>query len=473
MLFSSLVFLFYFLPISLIVYYSLWFSNPLKNAALLILSLVFYAWGEPKYIIILFISVIVNYLLGIYIDKYRSNEKVAKFIIIIACIVNLATLFIFKYLGFVIRNINELHTYKIESTHITLPIGISFFTFRAISYVIDVYKNVGLIQKNPINAGLYTTFFPQILAGPVTRYIDMANQIESRKETWRKFAIGCCRFITGLSKKVLIANTMAVIVDRIFKMSSNGSISVSLAWLGSIAYTLQIFFDFSGYSDMALGIGLMFGFKFDENFNYPYISKSISEFWRRWHISLSTWFKEYVYFPLGGSRVANKDIMIRNLLIVWILTGAWHGAEWTFVIWGIFNFVLVALEKLISFDEIKGFNKLKHLYAIFFINLGWVLFRSGNLIAAGKYFACMFGVNSSGFWSDYTYMFIKENLVFFIAAIVLSTRIGQHANKFILRKSKFYKFLEIMYPLGIILLFIISISYIIKGANNPFIYFNF
>lgn len=473
MLFSSIVFLFYFLPISLLLYYGMSFSKTLKNSVLLILSFVFYAWGEPRYVVIMVASVLVNYILGILVDIYRQKLKVAKFIIFVTCLLNLGMLFIFKYLGFVVRNINEMQIYKIDIPKIALPIGISFFTFKAISYVIDVYKNEGIVQKNPFYVALYIAFFPQILAGPIARYTSMVEQLKNRKETWQMFSVGCCRFITGLGKKVLISNSMGIIVDRIFQMNADMSISVSLAWLGSIAYTLQIFFDFSGYSDMAIGIGLMFGFKCDENFNYPYISKSITEFWRRWHISLSSWFRDYVYFPLGGSRVANNDHMIRNLLVVWTLTGVWHGAEWTFIMWGMLNFIFIAGEKLISFDDIKGFSKLKHIYALFIINLGWVLFRSANLIEAGKYISCMFGMSNNALWSDYTYMFIKENIVFFIAAIVLSMPVAKNANTFIANKVKFYRFFEIIYPFSIMLLFLISLSYIIKGTYNPFIYFNF
>jgi alginate O-acetyltransferase complex protein AlgI len=451
----------------------MWFSKKLKNIVLLILSLFFYAWGEPKYVPLMIISVLVNYVFGILVDRYRQNKKIARFVIIIMCVINLGMLFIFKYLVFVIKNINEMQSNQIIIPKIALPIGISFFTFKAISYVVDVYKNAGIVQKNPFYVGLYIGFFPQILSGPIARYTSMVDQIKNRKETWQQFSVGCCRFVTGLGKKVLISNNMAIIVDRIFQMNSNADVAVSLAWLGSIAYTLQIFFDFSGYSDMAIGIALMFGFKTEENFNYPYISKSITEFWRRWHISLSSWFRDYVYIPLGGSRVSNKDKMIRNLLVVWTLTGVWHGAEWTFIIWGMLNFVFIVGEKLISFDDIKGYDKLKHIYALFIINMGWVLFRSPNLIEAGKYISCMFGFGNGGVWSDYTYMFIKENLVFFIAAVVLSTPIAKNANVFLINKAKFYRVMEIIYPFSIMLLFVISVSYIVKGTYNAFIYFNF
>ncbi|MVX65637.1 MBOAT family protein [Clostridium chromiireducens] len=473
MLFSSVIFLFYFLPIVLLMYYGTIFSRKLQNIILLIFSLFFYAWGESKVVLLLISSILINYIFALGIERYRRNEKVSKIIIIIMCTINLSLLFVFKYLGFVIRNINEMQNYQLVVPKLALPIGISFFTFKAISYVIDVYRGKCVAEKNPCYVGLYIAFFPQVLSGPISRYTEISEQMLNRKETLRKFSVGCCRFIIGLSKKVLISSSMAVIVDRIFQMNSNMAIPISLAWLGSIAYTLQIFFDFSGYSDMAIGLGLMFGFKTNENFNYPYISKSITEFWRRWHISLSSWFRDYVYFPLGGSRVSNKDKVIRNLLVVWLLTGIWHGAEWTFIIWGLLNFVFITIEKVFSFEKLEINNKVRHIYALFIINLGWVLFRSKDLIEAGNYIGCMFGAKSNGFWSDYTFMFIKENLIFFIAAIIFSTPIAKKTNKFIVDSAPGHKVLEVIYPFVMILLFFVCITYIIKGTYNPFIYFNF
>ena len=473
MIFSSVAFLFYFLPVALILYYGLFFSNPLKNGILLILSLIFYAWGEPKFVLLMILSIVVNYFLALIIDIIRDKKSLAKFFLLISCIYNLGMLFIFKYLTFVIRNINKYQNNPITVPNMVLPIGISFFTFQALSYVIDVYRKSGVVQKNPFYVGLYISFFPQLVAGPIVKYSTIAEQIKNRKETWEKFSVGTCRFITGLGKKVLISNSMAIVADRIFSMSEISPIAASLAWIGSIAYTLQIFYDFSGYSDMAIGMGLMFGFKFEENFNYPYISKSISEFWRRLHISLGSWFKDYVYFPLGGSRVSNKDKMIRNLLVVWLLTGIWHGAEWTFIVWGLLNFVFIALEKIISFEKIENIGIFKHIYTLFLVNLGWVIFRSLNLYEAGKYISYMFGLSYNGFFSDYTLMFIKEYSVFFILGIVFSTPIAKYANKLIVENTKGTKLLEYVYPFAIMILFIIVLSYLVKGSYNPFIYFNF
>ena len=346
MLFSSIVFLFYFLPVVLALYYLFRFSVPIKNMILLVASLFFYAWGEPWFVFVMLISIMGNYVLALLVDHARGKDKTARFYVGLSVVLNIGLLFVFKYLDFLIRNINQASGMEIPLTGLTLPIGISFFTFQAMSYVIDVYRGNGTVQKNPFYVALYIAFFPQLIAGPIVRYETIAEQIKNRVETLDKFSVGTCRFIAGLGKKVLLSNNFAVIADYIFNCYQGGGCPVTLAWLGSFAYTLQLFFDFSGYSDMAIGLGLMFGFKFEENFNYPYISKSIGEFWRRWHISLGTWFKEYIYFPLGGSKVKNMDIVLRNMLVVWVFTGIWHGAEWTFLIWGLLNFAALCLNVL-------------------------------------------------------------------------------------------------------------------------------
>nr|UWI49134.1 MBOAT family protein [Clostridioides difficile] len=472
MLFSSLIFLFYFLPITLVLYYLFRFNRTIQNMILLIVSLFFYAWGEPKFVVIMIASIIMNYIFGLLVDRYRKSKVKVNIILILMCIYNIGVLFIFKYLAFALKNISSLINTELAIPSIVLPIGISFFTFQGMSYVIDVYRGHGKVQKNPFYVGLYIAFFPQLIAGPIVRYESVAEQIHNRKETWNKFSIGTCRFITGLGKKVLISNNMAIVADYIYTMNSQGSIATSLAWLGSIAYTLQIFFDFSAYSDMAIGLGLMFGFKFEENFNYPYISKSISEFWRRWHISLGMWFKSYIYFPLGGSRVLNKDIMIRNMFIVWLFTGIWHGAEWTFVIWGILNFVFLIIERFIMFEKIENHNIIKHIYTLLVVNFGWVVFRAPNLNEAYNYFKAMFGA-SGVIWSDYTYMFLKEYLIFFIFAFIFSVPIAKKVNKFVVEQAKYSTLFNLFYPICSILLFFISVTYLVTGSYNPFIYFNF
>lgn len=476
MLFSSVIFLFYFLPIVLFLYYVSSFSRKLQNGILLFASLFFYAWGEIKFVFIMVFSIIINYIFGLIVDKYREDKKKAYIAIVLMCTYNISILFLFKYLRFMVRNINEITEFTLEIPNIALPIGISFFTFQAISYVIDVYRTEGIVQKSIFYVGLYITFFPQLIAGPIVRYASVSEQIKNRKESWQYFSVGTCRFITGLAKKVLIANSMAIIADRIFKMNSDMSLAVTDAWLGSIAYTFQIFFDFSGYSDMAIGLGLMFGFKFEENFNYPYISRSINEFWRRWHISLSQWFRDYVYIPLGGSRVESFEKVVRNLLIVWILTGIWHGAEWTFVMWGVINFMLIVIEKSIKFEQLPIPDTIKRIYALFFINLNWVIFRAPYLREAGNYIACMFGFKSISFWSNYTYMFLKEYGVYFICAVIFSMPISRKINMIMFEKSDkipYYRIVQCAYPAVLITLFMICSSYIVKGAYNPFIYFNF
>lgn len=471
MLFSSVEFIFIFLPIVIFVYYVLLKkSRTLQNIFLTFSSLFFYAWGEPKFVIIMIISILINWYLAIRVDKKRGNKKSIKLLLCMTIIINLSILFIFKYLMFTLTNINNIFGSNLSVPNITLPIGISFFTFQAISYVIDVYRKNGEVQKNPLNVALYIAFFPQLIAGPIVRYETIAKQIKSRQETFDDFASGVCRFMVGLGKKVLLSNTLAIVADNAFNMNSINELSLSMAWLGAIAYTFQIYYDFSGYSDMAIGLGKMFGFSFLENFNYPYISKSISEFWRRWHISLGSWFRDYVYFPLGGSRVDTKKKLLFNLFVVWFLTGIWHGANWTFIIWGIMYFVLISIEKLIGFE--KKFNKLsfiKHIYTMFFVILGWVIFRSSNITEAFSYMGKMFGVRASGIFDAYFYLNIVENLIFIIVATIFSAPIYKIINK----KVKENKLIALIYVMGMIILFIVAISYILKGAYNPFIYFNF
>ena len=337
MLFPSEVFLFVFLPLVLVIYYGLLRKNvALKNIFLLVASLFFYAWGEPQYVFLMIATILFDWFYGILLDKVRDNKIPARIIMFLMVATNLSILGYYKYSGFAVSQVNRfLHT-EFAIPQVILPIGISFFTFQAMSYAIDVYRGHGKVQKNPLYVGLYVSLFPQLIAGPIVRYETVADQIENRVENWNDFTSGVTRFCVGLAKKVLISNNMAVVADAAFALIINNDFQASLgmAWLGAISYTLQIFFDFSGYSDMAIGLGKMFGFHFEENFNYPYISKTVSEFWRRWHMSLQTWFRDYVYFPLGGSRVS-KPRLIFNLFVVWALTGIWHGANWTFILWGL------------------------------------------------------------------------------------------------------------------------------------------
>ncbi|ODM08846.1 MBOAT family O-acyltransferase [Eisenbergiella tayi] len=476
MLFSSIIFMFYFLPVVLVLYYLFRKSYPVKNGILLVASLFFYAWGEPWFVLIMLASLAGNYVLGILADRYRDQKTKARVVLTATVVLNIGLLFLFKYTDFVIRNINEAVGTNIPLLNLGLPIGISFFTFQALSYVIDVYRGNGRVQKNPFYMALYIAFFPQLIAGPIVRYSTIDEQICHRKETWDKFSVGVCRFITGFGKKILLANNFAIVADNIFTTYANGGCPTALAWLGSFAYTFQILYDFSGYSDMAIGLGLMFGFKFEENFNYPYISLSIGEFWRRWHISLGNWFKEYVYFPLGGSRVKNMDKVIRNMLVVWVCTGIWHGAEWTFLIWGLLNFTCLVFERFTGFEDKKIPDGIKWFYTMFIVNLGWTIFRSPDLVSAGKYIASMFGIGTVSLWTNTALMYLKEYGVFFIAAALLSVPIAKRYNRLLVDKkisATAVSVLNLLYPVMMMCVLLIGITYLVKGSYNPFIYFNF
>lgn len=453
MLFTSLIFLFLFLPIVLVVNYALIKRRKAQNVFLFFSSMFFYAWGEPKFAIVLLLSILLNWFMALLIGRFRQYGKV---FLGISIVFNLGLLFGYKYLDFAIVQFNSAFKTDIATRNIILPIGISFFTFQALSYVIDVFRG-GKYQKNPLNVGLYISFFPQLIAGPIVRYSTIAEQIIGRKESLEKFSAGAIRFMQGFAKKVLIANSMAVIADKAFSLNSS-EITVSFAWLGAIAYMMQIFFDFSGYSDMAIGLGKMFGFEFDENFNYPYVSVSITEFWRKWHISLSSWFRDYVYIPLGGSR-CSKARNFLNLFIVWALTGIWHGANWTFILWGLLYFIVLVLEKTTGVTKFNEKHRIiGHLYSLLIICFLWVLFRAESISIAMDYYLSMF---SGTFYSGMTYVYIRENIFFIPAAILFSTSIGNRINR------------SLVTDILVLIVFLVSIVYVINGTYNPFIYFNF
>ena len=387
MVFSSFTFLFIFLPLVLLTYF-LAKKRQYRNIVLLVFSLIFYAWGEPVYVLLMLLSIIVNYFIALKIERRKKGKK--KWMIM-DVIFNLGIIGFFKYGNFMIQNINSIFHSNIGEMNLALPIGISFYTFQVLSYVIDVYRKTVPAQKSMVNLGMYVTLFPQLIAGPIVRYETVAEEIENRKENFNEVVEGLKRFFIGLGKKVLIANQMALIADTIYggDLEVTGTIAL---WLAAISYTLQIYFDFSGYSDMAIGLGRMFGFHFLENFNYPYIAKSITDFWRRWHISLSTWFRDYVYIPLGGNRV-NKLKWLRNILVVWLLTGLWHGASWNFILWGVYYGVILIIEKVFLGKLIEKLPKvLQHIYALFFIIIGWVIFRVEDFSQMGivlqKMFVC-------------------------------------------------------------------------------------
>jgi len=486
MLFSSLIFILCFLPIVTILYYTIFrFSRKLQNLVLLFASLGFYAWGEPWFVLVMIGSIFFNWLFGLIVSKFRHRRNMAYLVIGCMLIFNLSIIFIFKYLMFAIENMNRYLKMDLGTMEIMLPIGISFFTFQAISYVIDIYRGKGKAQKNPLNVGLYISFFPQLIAGPIVRYETVADQIMNRKETVSGFSIGVSRFMIGFSKKILLANNFALLADKAFSTPS-GDLTFSYAWFGAICYTLQIYFDFSGYSDMAIGLGRMFGFKFPENFNYPYISKSTTEFWRRWHISLGSWFRDYLYFPLGGSRVNSKARVVFNLLVVWSLTGLWHGANWTFIFWGLLYFFSISIEKLIGFEALGAGSRYhiwislgKHGYTLLLVIFGWVLFRSENVSFAMDYMGAMVSFWRFPFVDVNTIMYLKENLLFISLGILFSTPAAPALNRWLyaeqgIQTKKTGSFVwPAIYALVLALLFLVSISYLVKGSYNPFIYFNF
>jgi len=473
MLFSSIVFLFYFLPVVFLLYYILAFSRTLQNILLLCASLVFYAWGEPKYVFLMIGSILFNSVMGYLVDKCRGKKKKAA--LAVAVVVNVGVLFVFKYLGFVLQSVGVSWA---EQFQLPLPIGISFFTFQALSYVVDVYWGTTK-PENPFYVGLYISFFPQLIAGPIIQYSTIAEQIRSRKSSVDKIALGICRFTTGLGKKVLLSNCFAAIADNVFQWSAIGTDKVQvpamLAWLGSIAYTLQIYFDFSAYSDMAIGLALCFGFKFGENFNYPYIAESVSDFWKRWHISLTDWFRQYVYFPLGGSRVRNEDYMVRNMFVVWLCTGIWHGANWTFIFWGLYYFVFQLAERFFEYPDKMKSKGLKHLYTLLVVNAGWVVFRADDLYQAGRFFLNMMGLNNNGFYSETAVMLLRENWVFLLAGIVFSMPVARNMNQWLYKNPRSFvnRLYTLLYPAAMLLLLVVSVCYLASGTYNPFIYFNF
>lgn len=475
MVFSSTIFLAVFLPLVLFIYYV--FLRPFRtaqNVFLLVASLGFYAWGEPWFVAVMMLSIVMNWLFGLMVNHYKESKRASHLTIVLTLIFNLTIIFIFKYLMFTVETVDSILGTNIKVPQIALPIGISFFTFQAISYVIDVYRGHGEVQKNPLNVGLYIAFFPQLIAGPIVRYETIADQIKNRKESLDQFSKGVSIFIAGLAKKMIIANNLAILADAAFG-SETSELSMGMAWLGALAYSFQILFDFSGYSDMAIGLGKMFGFQFLKNFDYPYISGSVSEFWRRWHISLGSWFRDYVYIPLGGSRVKSKGRLVLNLFIVWALTGLWHGANWTFICWGLLYFVLLTVEKLTGLAKTKSFPVVRHIYTLFFVQMGWVFFRSETLSGAWKYLQVMFGAGQVSLWDSTTFFYLCEYGVFFLIAIFYSIPIlPKLANMISGGKSlESNRLVGTLYPVVYVGLFLLCLAYMAKSSHNPFIYFNF
>jgi len=459
MLFSSITFIYYFLPILLIIYFIV--PSKFKNIVLLLFSLLFYFLGEPKYIIILILSCVVNYVFGKIINK----EKNSKLFLILAIIYNVGQLFIFKYTDFAIDNINNIFNIKIPFMYIVMPIGISFFTFQALGYVIDVYN-----KKHPSANGLiefmtYVCLFPQLIAGPIVRYSDIREELSNRETSYSKFSGGIKRFVIGLSKKVLIANVLGEFASLCVEET------VLASWLRPISYTLQIYFDFSGYSDMAIGLGLMFGFRFLENFNYPLIASSITDFWHRWHISLSSWFKDYVYIPLGGNRV-NKFKWIRNILIVWSLTGFWHGASWNFIIWGLYFGILLIIEKLFLKKHLDKTKVTKYVYTSVIVVISFLIFSSDTIQSIVNSLKNMFLINKIPFIGKETIYYFRSNLMLFIIAIIGATPLVSNILKR-LNKTRIKTVINVLEPIVYILLLTLCTAFLIDASFNPFLYFRF
>ena len=433
MLFSSIVFLFTFLPAVVILYYLL--PVRFRNVILLLASLVFYAWGEPVYLFLMLLSILFNYFSGLDIARNLQDKRAAKRSLVFNLIINLAVLGFFKYEGFVLDTLNGILPVHISYHALPLPIGISFYTFQILSYIIDVYRGNVKVQTNLPNFALYVTMFPQLIAGPIVQYADVDEQLASREVSRTKFGEGSMYFIRGLAKKVLLANTSGMIFTEVSGLAK-GNIAVMTAWLGAFAYMFQIYFDFSGYSDMAIGLGKMFGFEFNMNFNYPYVSKSITEFWRRWHISLSSWFRDYVYIPLGGNRVS-KIKHIRNLLIVWFLTGLWHGAAWNFVAWGLYYGVILIIEKYLLSPVLDRLpDVVRHIYSIVLVVIGWVLFFSSSFGQAADYIRVMFGAGAHGFADRESMYLLTSNLILWLILIFGSTPLVHFRYEHMLRTKK-------------------------------------
>lgn len=464
MVFSSLVFMFAYLPITLLAYYLV--PRQGRNIFLFIINLIFYGWGEPKLVLLMVFNIFFNYIGGWLVDKYRADAKKKKLFLILTCVLDIAILAVFKYTGMITETLNMLPFLNIPELQISLPIGISFYTFQTMSYVIDVYRDDAPVSKNFINFGTYVALFPQLIAGPIVRYRDVAEQLVNRRETLEMFTNGVKLFMVGLAKKVIIANTMGTLTTNIFATTDeNGVVGT---WVGMIAYTFQIYFDFSGYSDMACGLGNMMGFEFLKNFNYPYIAKSITDFWRRWHISLSTWFKEYVYISLGGNRKGVKR-QILNLLIVWGLTGLWHGAAYNFVLWGLYYGLLLILEKFVLkkfLDRLPSF--VQHIYTLFIIIIGWGLFYFTDVGQLGEFMVDLFNFGN-GICGNQAFNLIMSNLPMLIIAAVASTPLATMLyTRF--EHTRFMWIPETLYCMGVLA---VSTASLVNQSYNPFLYFRF
>lgn len=466
MVFSSAVFLCIYLPIVLLGYYIC--PKKWRNLFLLIVSLVFYAWGEPKYVLLMVFSIVINYIFGLLMDKNRADMRKLKLLLALSVVIDLGLLGFFKYTDFIIENLNAAFGTGFDLLNVALPIGISFYTFHAMSYTIDVYRDDVKVQKNFIDFGMYIAMFPQLIAGPIVRYSDVERQLTDRSVTTGEFADGIMRFAVGLGKKVLFANQIGALWTEIYDLG--GATSALTAWLGAAAYTFQIYFDFSGYSDMAIGLGKMLGFKFPENFRYPYEALSITDFWRRWHITLSTWFKEYLYIPLGGNRCGLMRQAF-NLLIVWALTGFWHGAGWNFIMWGLYYFSILLMEKLFMLKALDKLPKpLRHVYSLLLIVVGWVIFACDDVSVLPQYLGSMVGINGALGGQDVYWLTTKAVLLIVcaIASTQLPKRLFEKARGSMNEKTAF-----VIKAVPTAAVLVLSMVFLIGDSYNPFLYFRF
>ncbi len=461
MVFSSIAFLFYFLPIVLGIYYIV--PNKAKNLVLLLASLFFYFYGEPTYVIIMVLSIVLTYIFGLLMDKYPDKKKTFLTLSIVASV---GILVYFKYFNFLMDNINMFIGGKIDFIYVALPIGVSFYTFQLMSYIIDVYRGNAKVQKSLLKLATYIALFPQLIAGPIVRYTTIEEQLEKREHSFAKFAHGVRRFIVGLGKKVLIANILGELANNFLSSTDNSTL---FYWMYGISNMLQIYFDFSGYSDMAIGLGKMFGFNFLENFDYPYTSTSITEFWRRWHMSLGTWFRDYIYFPMGGNRVS-KIKWIRNIMVVWLLTGLWHGAAWNFIIWGLYFGILLMIEKLFLkklLDKLP--NIISRIYVLFIVMVSFVIFSGTSTTEIFKNLGGLVGINTTSLVSPESIYYLKSFFVVLVIGIIGSTRLP----KTLAISDKLKKVTNVLEPIFLIIVLVLSTSYIIDSTFNPFLYFRF
>lgn len=468
MVFSSLIFIFIFLPLVLVSYYIA--PRRLRNTVILLASLLFYAWGEPTYIILIIISILINYLGALLIRVHIKNKDKSKFIFITLLLIDISILFFFKYYGFAIECLGSIIGLDLKVKSISLPLGISFYTFQQISYIADIYMQKVKPERNLIDFATYITMFPQLIAGPIVKYDDIHKQLANRKESINKFGEGVQRFIIGLGKKVILANNIGVIWTQVKEVNLN-DLSIILSWIGIIAFTLQIYFDFSGYSDMAIGLAKMFGFDFLENFDYPYISKSITEFWRRWHMSLGGWFREYIYIPLGGNKKGTL-IQVRNLFIVWFTTGLWHGASTNFVVWGLYFGVILFIEKIYLKDLLKKIPSIfSHIYTLIIVMIGWVIFDMNTLTDSGHYIKIMFGFGNNIFIDNLAKYILTNNFIILLIGLICSTKLIKiYMNKI---KSTFRENDVFLITAINLLILIISTAYLVGASYNPFLYFRF